>query len=350
MKKINKLRIELIFFFIILFSGCQNERKYLSAEQIVFSDFGKPISLKGDNVIFDDILLKPIKIHLVDSVLIMKNRNTEYAYYIYNIENKKKVAECISFGIGPDEMIDPQLISSSGNNIWIYDKNRRILNVCDKQKFVGEGSLVINSKIEFKDFCNNMVLIPQKGFIASVFNKDKGRFGLFNQEGDTICYKGKYPKLSNLNTNLEQIEGFVNDMIVNIKGDRIFVSYKRTDLIEYYDSDMNLVRRLHGPEHFFPEIHQEGDRIRTNKGAERDAFSFPLAVGDRVFVLYSGKVFDPMKPDYLKDKILVFDWDGNPKQYFHLDIPIFDFIVDEKLKIIYGLTDTPESQIVQFKF
>ena len=65
---------------------------------------------------------------------------------------------------------------------------------------------------------------------------------------------------------------------------------------------------------------------------------------------YSGKVFNPRNHDYLKDKILVFDWNGNPQQYYQLDIPIFDFAVDEKSRIIYGLTDKPESHIIQFKF
>ena len=176
------------------------------------------------------------------------------------------------------------------------------------------------------------------------------RFGLFNLEGDTICYKGEYPTLSSLQTNIEQVEGFINEFTANVEEDRVFVSYKRTDLIECYDTDMNLIKRIHGPEHFFPEVHQVGDRIRTNKGTERDAYSFPLSVGKKVFVLYSGKVFNPRNHDYLKDKIIVFDWNGNPQQCYQLDIPIFDFAVDEKSRIIYGLTDKPESHIIQFKF
>lgn len=266
------------------------------------------------------------------------------------ISSKKKVRECVHFGIGPDEMIDPRFIPSTDGNFWIFDKNRKILSICDRQKFLKEGSLNIKKSIVFEDFCNNIVLIPEKGFIASVFNMNNRRFALFNLDGDTICYKGEYLPLSNLQTNIEQMEGYVNEFTANSMGDKIFVSYKRTDLIEYYDSNMNLIKRLHGPEHFFPEVHQVGDRIKTNKGAERDAYSFPLSVGNNIFVLFSGKVFDPKNHDYLKDKILVFDWNGNPQCYYHLDIPIFDFAVDEKSQIIYGLTDKPESHIVQFKF
>lgn len=346
-KSIYNILTSIIF---VLLSSCQGSEKYSDAERISFSDFGAVVSLKGDSVVFDDILLKPVKIHLVDSFLIMKNRNTEYAYYIYNILSKKKIGECVSFGIGPGEMIDPRFVPSTDDNIWIFDKNRKVLNICDRQKFLEGEELEINRAITFEEFCDNIVFIPRKGFIASVFNLNNKRFGLFNLDGDTICYKGGYPALSSLQTNIEQIEGFINDFTANAEENRVFVFCKRTDLIECYDTDMNLIKRIHGPEHFFPEVHQAGDRIETNKGTERDAYSFPLSVGKKVFVLYSGKVFNPQNHDYLKDKILVFDWNGNPQQYYQLDIPIFDFAVDEKSRIIYGLTDKPESHIVQFKF
>lgn len=350
MEKRNKSICILASIIFVLLSSCQGSEKYSDAERISFSDFGAVVSLKGDSVVFDDILLKPVKIHLVDSFLIMKNRNTEYAYYIYNILSKKKIGECVSFGIGPGEMIDPRFVPSTDDNVWIFDKNRKVLNICDRQKFLEGEELEINKAITFDEFCDNIVFIPRKGFIASVFNLNNKRFGLFNLDGDTICYKGGYPALSSLQTNIEQIEGFINDFTANAEENRVFVSCKRTDLIECYDTDMNLIKRIHGPEHFFPEVHQVGDRIETNKGTERDAYSFPLSVGKKVFVLYSGKVFNPQNHDYLKDKILVFDWNGNPQQYYQLDIPIFDFAVDEKSRIIYGLTDKPESHIVQFKF
>lgn len=336
--------------FFLLLCSCQKNGGYSDAELISFSDFGEPISLKGDSMAFDDILLKPVKIHLVDSFLIMKNRNTESAYHIFDVVSKKKIGECVPFGIGPDEMIDPRFIPSSDGNIWLLDKNRRVLNICDRQTFLKENMLKINKKIVFDEFCNSIVMLSGKGFVASTFSSNNERFCLFNFEGDTICTKGEYPVLSDLSTDMEKIEGFISDFVVNADGSKIFVSCKRTDLIEYYDANMNLLKRIHGPEHFFPEIHQEGDRIRTNKGAEREAYSFPLSVGEKVFVLYSGKVFNPMKHDYLKNKILVFDWNGNPQQCYQLDTPIFDFAVNEKSRTIYGLTDKPESHIVEFKF
>ena len=149
MEKNNKSIRILMSVFLVLLSSCQSNEKYSDAECISFSDFGEVIYLKGDSVAFDDILLKPVKIHLVDSILIMKNRNTEYAYYIFNILTKKKIGERVSFGIGPNEMIDPRFIPSTDDNAWIFDKNRKILNICDRQKFLKEENLEINKTIEF---------------------------------------------------------------------------------------------------------------------------------------------------------------------------------------------------------
>lgn len=347
----NEIRyVSLAVLFLLGLGACQSGTKYPDAQVFSFSDFKETRLLKGETVTFDDILWKPVKIHLVDSFLIMKNRNTELAYHIYNIMSRKKVGECVSFGLGPDEMIDPRFISSNDSSIWILDKNWQTLNMCDRRKFLEDNVMEINKKIDFRDFCDNIAYLPGKGFVASLFNADYKRFCLFNLNGDTLSTKGDYPESPALQTYLEKIEGFIGDFAVSEDGKKVLVSHKRTDLLEYYDADMNLIKRVHGPEQFFPGIHQAGERIETDKGATKDAYFFPLTVGENIFLLYSGRVFNPMHHNYLKERILVFDWDGNPQQCYQLDTPIFDFAVDKEAGIIYGLTDQPESHIVRFKF
>lgn len=347
----NNLRIFIIMILsLLILAACYDSRQYPDASRFSFDDFKECVELKGDSIAFDDILLKPVKIHLIDSFLITKNRNTEQIYHIFNMQSKEKVGECVSFGIGPNEMIDPTLIPSHDGNIWLLDRNRRVLYICDQSKFLYENKVEVKRAISYKEFCNDIIPFSGGKFLASMHTFAHKRFFLFDANGDTIFTKGDYIPLSSLNTDVEKIEGFVNNLAVNEEGTKVVVAYKRTDLIEFYDADMNLLKRLHGPDHFFPEVHQEGDLIRSNKGFERDGYLYPHTVGERVYVLYSGKVFDPKDTGhYLRNKILVFDWEGNPIKYYQLDTPIFDFVVDEKVGMVYGLTDNPESHIVQFR-
>lgn len=66
-------------------------------------------------------------------------------------------------------------------------------------------------------------------------------------------------------------------------------------------------------------------------------------------VLYDGRIYDTQNPTrYLRDKLLVFDWDGKPVKYYKLSKPIFHFDIDEKHGILYGLSDNPEFHIISF--
>lgn len=334
---------------MFLVSSCTKQKGYLDSTLFSIEDFGEPIPLKGREVIFDEILMKPVKITLIDSFLLMKNINTEQCIHLFNLNSRKKVGERITFGTGPDEMIDPRIIGLYNNKVWILDKNRYVLNEYNSNCFFLGDSLKVDKKISFPDFCNSVVPLSGKGFVSLTFNQKDKRLLFMNTIGKEPYLKGEYPMVENLASPMEKIEGFIGDIVTSLLGDRIVVTYKRTDLIDIYDKEGNLLRRMHGPDHFLPEIHQDGERIGSNPGQQdREAYFWPLAVGEHFFVLYSGK--ESKRGDYLINKIFVFDWDGDPVTYYSLDTSIFDFAVDSKKKKIYGLTDSPESHIVEFNY
>jgi hypothetical protein len=53
---------------------------------------------------------------------------------------------------------------------------------------------------------------------------------------------------------------------------------------------------------------------------------------NRFILLYSGKYFKRGEKQYLCNQIFIFDWDGNPQNNYLLDIPRFNFVVDERQK------------------
>ncbi|MGV8096463.1 MAG: BF3164 family lipoprotein [Mangrovibacterium sp.] len=157
-------------------------------------------------------------------------------------------------------------------------------------------------------------------------------------------------------TPIETIEGFLCNISVNPQDGRICLSYNLTDLIEFYDSDGILKKRVHGPDHFFPVIEQrergEGVGVRSIEGKTRDAYFSPVVSDSMIYLLYSGRFFDLNVTEslYLVNQIFAFDWDGTPSKRFILDIPIFWFTVDEKQKKIYGLTDVPDFRVIEYQF
>ena len=69
---------------------------------------------------------------------------------------------------------------------------------------------------------------------------------------------------------------------------------------------------------------------------------------DKVYVLYSGAYFDPRNPQYLKDKLFVFDNEGNPLWIYSLDKPILNFTIDSRNNKLYGISDVPEFHIIEY--
>lgn len=71
--------------------------------------------------------------------------------------------------------------------------------------------------------------------------------------------------------------------------DRIAVCYKWTDLIDIYDQNGQLKKRIHGPEHSYAHFKEfrNGNAIAATSDKDNiDAYFFPYNVGDE-FLCYS---------------------------------------------------------------
>jgi len=47
---------------------------------------------------------------------------------------------------------------------------------------------------------------------------------------------------------------------------------------------------------------------------------------------------------------LVFDYEGNPKYLFHLNLPIIGFCVDENSKAIFATANNPDRCVMKFQY
>lgn len=144
-------------------------------------------------------------------------------------------------------------------------------------------------------------------------------------------------------------------MAIDPSNSHIWLFYKSTDLIEIYDYEGRLVKRLHGPDHFFPAVRElsngEGlQKVSSVSGETRDAYFCPLYSGGKIYVLYSGRVYhEGQSADaYLLDTLLSFNWDGTPDKAYKLPVPVFTFAIDETNRTLYGLSFVPEYHLVKY--
>ena len=75
-----------------------------------------------------------------------------------------------------------------------------------------------------------------------------------------------------------------------------------------------------------------------------------LEVSDNnVYTLYSGRTFAEYKlAVYEGESIRVYDWHGNLKKEYRLDVPVLNICVDEEGKRIYAFANIPDPTLVYF--
>lgn len=348
MKNTTISSISLIF--ILSFISCQNKEKYKDTTIFSFNDFGKPILLHSETVDFDTPIMLPGRILLIDSILLVENKKTEFLLYKYNIHSRKKTGECIPFGSGPNELLSIKQIQYLDSCIYILDGQKRTVFKYNIHDICYDSTPEPKKSITINEAMNSFQHIPQ-GYISTTMNPFNKRFLFFDSEGNSTKTKGEYPSFEKEMTDVEKVESYIAHMAFDPINQFILLFYTQTDLFEIYNLNGELIKRLHGPEHFFPhvkEIALDGgfSKVAPIHGESREAYYAPIVVGNEVYVSYSG-AFREMKKAPLTI-ILVFDTEGKPLRRYELSEPIIAFTVDPITKDIYGTNDDPEYHIIKF--
>jgi hypothetical protein len=219
----------------------------------------------------------------------------------------------------------------------------------------GHENIKPQKVITINDAVSNRALVVGDKVFTNSFVHNNFRFSIFDMKGNLVKNIGELPDNGKDMTALERMESYFCNMDIKPDNKLIFLSYMETDLIEIYDSDGNLNVRKHGPDQFFSykrEMTANGTtRIASARGKTKDAYFYPIAFEDEIWVSYYGKVYDPTTPDYtLTNKIMVFDWNGKPLRIYTTDILYIMLAVDLKNRAIYGVTHAPDYTIVKFNF
>ena len=335
------MMIKYIYLLIIfVFVSCNTKSEYdnctiFSNDQLSKNTF----DLVGKTIDFDIPVRKPVKICSFDSLLVVNNMATDTLIDIYNLNTNKYICSNIPVGSGPEELLISSNIQERDSFISFYDQMKNKIFIYRKCDLLRNSSKVIKV-IQLEEPANKAFITPCNNIIATSFNTENKRFSLFDMNGEFIQHIGNYPNYKVALSNYEEIESFM--------------CHNRTDLLEIYDSNGILKRRVQGPDHFFPTIEQieEGEKVHFQEsiGKSRDAYFSPVIYKKEIWALYSGKYFDPhnSSSNYLNNIIFVFDIEGNIKRKYILSEPIISFTINSDRNILYGISDIPEMHITEF--
>jgi hypothetical protein len=349
----NKNRLHFIVVSVLSFflAACSWQNKYQHSESIDLNDFKTIEQLKGNVVAFDSIIMKPWLLQVYDTLLITCNLNTDKLLHVFDLKNRKQIAQRISMGQGPTEMLNPFFIPND-SVIMLFDLGKSIISKYDIRDFVASSDPFPFEQIKLNEGIMSEMVLVEDGIIGSPYHPEYA-FYKFDKSGNNVNSFGERPVSDITYSDIEIVSAYRAGLTSN-SIDKVAVCYYWTDLIEIYAKDGKLEKRIHGPEHFYPHFKgfTEGGMIysKTIPGQSRDAYYSPVSVGENIFVLFNGKDPDEAGYNILANRIFVFGWDGTPQKMYELDRGISNMDVDEKNKKIYGISDDPEYQIIEFSY
>lgn len=335
---------------LFLMSSCKEQNKYEMSVHIKNKDFINQ-SLVGSVIRFDELIMNPNQLTVYDTLLITCNQNTSKLFHIFNLKTKKKIGESISMGQGPMEMIQPYFIDNK-DSIVIYDMMTSVISRYSIGEFISNPTPNPTQQTKLSEHIFSKMAFLGKDVVGSPYSVESPLY-VFNHEGEKTGNFASYP-VSNIDySDVEIIEAYRSDIVANQDGN-LALFYNFTDLVEIYDGDGTLKKRMHGPERFFSHFKEYTDGVVITSmpvdDKYRAAFYNPVSVGNEIFVLYNGGYIRDKDFTMLAKQIFVFDWNGNPQKIYSLSEGVLSIAVDEKSKKIYGISNDPEYHIVEFSY
>ena len=335
--------------------SCNKQEKYENASLFSFKDFKTTTKLNATTIEFNESIMLPLMFVKSDSLLIVQNNRTRNMLYVYNVNSRKKVGEFISWGNGPNDLLRIKNMQLNGNDLYITDSQKKTISVYDINDFHHlKTNLFPTQKISVDDYFSH-IAYTDNGYVAITLNSDNRRLVFLNSKGEKIFTTGEYPYFGKELTPIEKLEGFNSFIAINHKYQRIYLFGMTTDLIEIYDFQGNLIKKMHGPEHFFPRAKEVSlpDGMSKISALEKSTFAFfyPIIIENEIYVSYSGNrqrlELDEESP--IIQHILVFDLDCNPLRRYELSKSIVSFTVDSDTKKIYATSNIPDFHMVTFE-
>ncbi|MDR3094124.1 MAG: TolB-like 6-bladed beta-propeller domain-containing protein, partial [Bacteroidales bacterium] len=170
-----------IYCLVLIFcvSACDSTLTYQQARTFSQQDLGQEILLKGRNVEFDQMIMRPKCMVLIDSVLILTNLGTEFLLHRFNLRNGKKMGESIPFGSGPEEMLGMEKPQIIGEYVWITDLTKLKAYQYDKQDFCLSDKPTLTKSIQFTDYFDKLMVLSNHEIVASGLNTARSHLSFY---------------------------------------------------------------------------------------------------------------------------------------------------------------------------
>ena len=270
---------------------------------------------------------------------------------MYNRKNEYK-AKFIKKGQGPNELIAPWNIYSLDESpyIYSYDYTKRGIIKILVDTISGHSSLEKHVVLHNEDNFFDLTPLSDELFVGNGIFEDVMFKTYSPQSGYGLSF-GEYPYKDAEEKRLPNRQrgmAYQGDLKANGKG-RFAYATHNAEQIFFYELKGGQAIELGRVNEGFADYKPAGGISVAHNALHPMGFVDLEVSDDCVYVLYSGRTFAEYKlEEWLGKSIRLYDWYGNLKKEYRLDVPVSEICVDEKGKRIYAFANIPDPTLVYF--
>lgn len=304
-------------------------------------------------------VLAPLFIFFHDSLLFVVSDGLDENISVYNAaKDYSPLGSFVQRGAGPEEMLSVSRMDfNPDGTFWAQDIVRGQLKKLELVLRTDTVYSITRESISLRwPELNVFFIYPDKVGITTQDINPLSRFYVHDMQGNRKREVGEYPSYEREIPATAMVEVFNGWVSVHPDKTKFLLAYEWTDLVEIYNSEFDLVKRIHGPHIFLPEfeLKARGSSTVMRRKADMTKFAYQglTSSNEVIFLLYANGKTVPKgagDEDFHFNTIVTMDWDGNPQALYELDHKVISICVDWKRRIIYGL-DRIESEIYAVPF
>ena len=283
--------------------------------------------------------------------LILLDVSTKHFYHLIDLKTNEYKAKFISKGQGPNELNRPVNIHSLHDSPYFYsfDHAKGVVRFC-MDTIGGNIKMERYAKREEGGLAFDMVPLSDELFVCNGIFEDVMFKTYSPQSGYGLSF-GEYPYKDAEEKRLPNRQrgmAYQGDLKANGKG-RFAYATHNAEQIFFYELKGGQAIELGRVNEGFADYKPAGGISVAHNALHPMGFVDLEVSDDCVYVLYSGRTFAEYKlEEWLGKSIRLYDWYGNLKKEYRLDVPVSEICVDEKGKRIYAFANIPDPTLVYF--
>lgn len=342
---------------LAMFLSCAEKKNDLyEIKKFSYDDVPSTVHLVGKRQHVEGMLYPRVILNLKGHLVVGEHKS-DTSLHIIDKSSMQIIHQTGIMGRGPGEIgITRHLLPTNGDEeFWAYQ-----LEIKKADRFdITSGKVFSEETIKLEgemSYVSNLVFSSDSTYMTLLVDGND-KFVEFGRDGKVINTYDTWDHMLKGDLPYNIISSIHQGMLNVSKNKRYYIfSCFKVDRIEILDKESGMVTSVRGPLHHVPKFTVDNSPGYPMPAVDRETsfrnYLNNIPGSSSFYVLFSGlssKEFRNGTDKYCND-IFEFDYEGNVKTRYVLDISIRYMAIDEEKRKIYGLAYGGEPDIVVFDF